>query len=132
MFRRDAEMIHGRESSQDWQLAGGERSKAELSVAPETLQDWRRGVRGGRWIFPAVLTDTKRADRRTPPSVTKNHRSNRLSSQGFEVRKRMVTPWIYLGGELSAGGEVEVSEEARGARNERVSVFTRRWWVACR
>ena len=26
----------------------------------------------------------------------------------------MVTPWIYLGGELSAGGEVEVSEEARG------------------
>ncbi|KAI9525318.1 hypothetical protein NQZ68_005863 [Dissostichus eleginoides] len=40
-------MIHGRETSQDWQLAGGERSKAELSVAPETLQDWRRGVASG-------------------------------------------------------------------------------------
>lgn len=42
-------------------LPEGSRVRQNCPLVPVTLQDWRLHFRGGRWIFPAVFTDIKRA-----------------------------------------------------------------------
>lgn len=113
------------------------RIRQYFPFAPVTLHNWRTYFRGGWWIFPAELTDTKRAEcsQRALPGFTKNNSSSlRSSVQSVAWNKwRPRRRWGSCGeneAQVTGGwGEEEVGSDDKWGkvRSERVTMTTRCW-----